>query len=270
MIKISNSILISLFTKLLVLLVIAKVISLVAWWYLPDDGVELNLKNSYQPKYQRVNFNNMIKAEVIVKEVEKKKPTTSITNMVLKGLYGTKTDAFVIIAMKSAPKKTSIISISEEYKGFTLKSITPDSAIFQKAGKSYILELEKVKKDGAITKVKKSKKASSGILESQRDVSRQDIAYYAKNPKQIWKDISIKEVREGKKITGFKVNMIKPNSRFAALGLQKGDVIIKANNIELKSYRDALNIYNNIDKVDTVEIVVIRDNKEKELIYEIN
>jgi len=270
MIKISNSILVSIFTKLLILLLIAKMISLAVWWYLPSEGIELNIKKSYQPKYQRVNFHTMIKAEVIVKPVEKKKPTTSITNMVLKGLYGTTESAFVIVAMKSAPANTSIISIDEEYKGFILKSITPDSAIFQKSGKNYILELEKVKKDGAITRVKKTKKATINSSEPQRDVSRQDIAYYAKNPKQIWRDISIKEVRKSGKITGFRVNKIEPNSRFAALGLQKGDVIIKANNVELKSYRDALNIYNNIDKVDTVEIVVIRDNQEKELIYEIN
>jgi len=63
---------------------------------------------------------------------------------------------------------------------------------------------------------------------------------------------------------------IDPNSKFATLGLRKGDVIIKANNIPLKSYRDAMNVYKNINKFDAINIVVMRNNQEKELVYEIN
>jgi len=282
MIKLSNSYLIKMVSRVLVLLVIAKGVSLVVWWYLPSDGIEMKVKNNYQPKYQRVYFNNMIEKEKVVKEVKKVVDTSnsiSITNMLLKGLYGTSTKGFVIVALKLKPKETELIGIGEGFKGYTLKSINLDSAIFEKDSKDYVLKLEtpKTKKGSksvsSVTPVKKSSSNASvnvGTKENPVGVSRKDIAHFAKNPKQIWREISIKEVKKGKKIIGFKVRNIKKGSKFAVLGLQKGDLITKANNVRLESYRDAIDIYKNIDKLDTIQIVVMRDNQEVELVYDIN
>ncbi len=273
--KLSSSHIMKIIARLLILLAVAKVISLGAWWYLPSDGQELSVKNSYQPKYQRVDFKNMIDRDVAANTPHAKKEETtnsgiSITNMILKGLYGTKTKGYVIVAMKSSAKKTSIVGIGEKFKGFTLKSISINSALFQKGGKDYILELAKSKKPNAMSKAKKKSTKDRVNIEEPIGVTRADISHYAKNPKQIWKEISIKEVKNGKKIKGFRVTKIDAKSKFAALGLQKGDLIIKANNVELKSYRDALEIYKNIDKLDTIQIVVMRNNQETELVYEIN
>jgi type II secretion system protein C len=103
-----------------------------------------------------------------------------------------------------------------------------------------------------------------------KTVNKKDISYFATNPREIWKNISIKEVYNGKKIDGFKVMWIKPGSKFAQLGLKKGDIIIKANNKRLTSYKDAIDIYTNISRLKEVQITVLRDNDEKEFIYEIN
>ncbi len=271
MTKLSNSSLLKIFTKLLILLAVAKAISLALWWYLPSDGVELSVKKNYQPKYQRVDFKNMLENKVVVAEVSKVEKTDtsnsiSITNMILKGLYGNKTQGYAILSLKSNARKTTIIEIGEKFYGYTLKEVLIDSAIFTKGSKEYVLSLEKTKKSkSSITKVAKT--IDSG---ESKSVSRSDISYYSKNPKEIWKDISITEIKEHGKIKGFKVVKIRKNSKFAALGLKRGDVIIRANNIELKSYRDALNIYKNISKIDTMQIVVMRNNQETELVYEIN
>jgi len=268
MIKISNSKLILVFTKLLILLVIAKLISFSVWWLLPSNGIELSMKENYQPKYQRVSFNNMIKTEVKQKQkVKKVDAGKSITNMLLKGLYGKANDGFVIVAMKSTAKRTTIVEVGEIYEGYKLKSISPKSAMFSKNGSDFVLSLEKIKVDNMVTRVRKRERTfpnHSSIIE------RNDIAHYAKNPRQIWKDISIREVKDGRKIKGFKVTKIANNSRLASLGLRRGDLIIKANNVRLKSYKEALDIYKNIDKLDMIQLVVIRDNQEVELVYEIN
>ena len=266
MIKLSNSAFLSIFTKLLVLLVVAKAISLGVWAYLPSDGVELAQIKSYQPKYQRVDFRNMIQNTTKEsKEVSATSSSVSITNMILKGLYGKEESGFVIVALKSSPKKTSIIEVGEVFSGFTLKSIAPMSAIFTKNSKEYILELAKLKSSSSVTKV--SSEEESG---EPKSVQKSDIAFYEKNPKQIWKDISIKEIKNGQKIEGFKVTRISRNSKMAGLGLKKGDIIIKANNIELKSYKDVMDIYSKIGTLDTIQIVVMRNNQEKELVYEIH
>ncbi len=271
MIKISNTVFMKTFMKLLILIVIAKAIAVGIWVYLPDEGVELSVKKNYHPKYQRVNFINTIKKPEIVVPKVVKEPTIGITSMLLKGFYGTDTQGFVIVAMKSNPKLTSIIAIGEDYKGYTLKSIKATSAIFLKDGNDYELKLEEPQTTGrAITKVQNLPPAPEFIPGVPTGVSRNDISYFAKNPKEIWKSISISEVKQGGKITGFKVTNIVANSKFAALGLQKGDIIIKANNVRLQSYRDALEIYKNISKIDTMQIVVLRNNQEMELVYEIN
>ena len=59
-------------------------------------------------------------------------------------------------------------------------------------------------------------------------------------------------------------------SKMAALGLQKNDVIIRANNIELTSLKSVTDLYANMKNINAIEIVVLRNNQEKELVYEIN
>ncbi len=277
MINLSNSNLLSIVTKLLVLLVIAKAISLVGAWYLPSDGEEIVKKTSYQAKYQRVDFKTMIQKSISSSqtdengEVSSSGSSVSITNMILKGLYGNSKSGFVIVALKSKPAETTIVEVGEVYSGYKLKSISIDSAKFTKGSKEYILELTKAQESKSFIKKVNVKETSSDDEEvTEKNVSREDINFYAKNPKQLWKDISIKEVKKGKKIEGFKVKRIDPKSKMALLGLKKGDLIIKANNKELKSYKDAIDLYKNINKLDTIQIVVLRNNQEKELIYEIN
>ncbi len=275
MLKISSSSLLSVATKLLFILVMTKAISLALFVYLPSDGVELVQKKNYQPMYQRVDFKNMIKNTQKVKtEIVNVEVTSSIsiTNMILKGLYGNRDSGFAIVSLKKSPKKTSIVGVGENFSGYVLKSINSTSVIFSKSNKDYVLELEKIKSDKSYIKRvnKKSSYSSAYDNDEPKTVTRSDIASYAKNPKQIWKDISIVPIKKGRKIDGFKVTKIKKGSKMAQLGLQKGDVIIKANNVELKSYKDALSIYSKIDTINTIQIVVIRDNQEKELVYEIN
>jgi general secretion pathway protein C len=270
MIKLSNSSFLPFIAKILILLLIAKTLSLGLLWFLPSDGVELVQKSSYKPKYQRVDFENMIQMPEGSKGSgtrESGSSAVTITSMVLKGLYGTKSMGYVIVALKASPNKTSIIAMGEEFSGFTLHSIAQSSATFTKAGKEYTLELEKISTQGYVASVEETQQADDG---SPKRVSKEDIANYAKNPQDIWRDISIVEVKNGEAIEGFRVTKIAKNSKMAMLGLREGDVIIKANNVELKSYKDAIEIYNGIDKLDAVQIVVMRENQEVELVYEIH
>jgi type II secretion system protein C len=261
--KISNSMYILLFTRLLVLLIIAKGISIAIYLYLPSDGVELNMKSNYQPKYQRVNFKNMIsKVNILVeKSITQEQVGTSITNMTLKGLYGTKSKGYIIVAMKSNLRETTILGIGENYQSYLLKSISASSALFEKDGAMFVLDIEGSRKIKNIIERK---------VYAKNNIAKEDISYYAKNPKEIWKEISISENKDGKDSKGFKVTRVNKNSKIYALGLRTGDVIIKVNNVTLNSYKDALGIYENIDKLDMVQIVLIRNNKEVELVYEIN
>ena len=270
--KLSNTKLLSVVSLLLVFLLVAKLASVGIWWYLPSEGVELNAEKSYQAKYQRVYFSNMlVHPKVPAKEETQSKATTaySINSLVLKGLYGNKFSGFAIVAKKSAATKTSIVAVGEDYAGYKLKEIELSQVIFTKEGKDYVLALEKSTNKSfskAVKKVKNGEKSQN----DERVVTKKDIQKYSSNPSQIWKDIAIAPLKRNGKIEGFKINRIKAGSKMAELGLKKGDVIIKANNVKLSSFNDALKLYKDIDKIDTIALVVLRNNEEKEIIYEIH
>jgi type II secretion system protein C len=251
-------------TKLLITLLVAKLLSLFIWWYLPSEGVELNTKGSYQAKYHRVDFKNMLVETSKEHNVAYTKGSSffSIESLVLKGLYGNTNKGFAIVAQKSKPLKTTIVGLGESYEGYRLKEIDNSSVLFSKGSKEYILKLEN-------SKLQTLHKGSNDGEISEALVSRKDIRRYSKNPSKIWKDISISAFKKAGKIVGFRVNHIKVGSKMDTLGLKRGDLIIRANNIELKSPADAIELYKNIGKLNTISLVVLRNNQEKEIIYEI-
>ena len=266
MINLSKSYLVGLATKLLVILLLSKILSLSLLWFLPSDSVELNVKENYKPNYQRVDFKNMINDAKVAGKSSRSKGNTSITSMLLKGIYGTKVKGFAIIAPNSSPNNTTIIAIGEEYQCYILKHIIANGVVFTKNSLEYTLKLEEFNaKDNFIRTVKDY--PTTGNV---KNIARQDINNYVKNPTKIWKEISIEPLTQGRKIKGFKVTRIVKGSGMAAMGLQKNDVIIRANNIELNSLKSVTDFYGNIRNIKAVELVVLRNNQEKELVYEIN
>ncbi|MDB2562089.1 hypothetical protein N9X61_00645 [Sulfurimonas sp.] len=267
--KLSNSFFLNILTKVLILLAIAKVISLAIWWFLPSDGVELQVKKNYKPAYQRVDFKSMLISPSVAhaKKQAKKKTTTSsvnITNMILKGLYGKGTNGMAIVALKSSARKTSVVSVGEVFSGYVLKTILKNAVVFTKNKKEYTLNMGKPKN------ISKSVISPVTVETRTKTVARKDINDYIYNRKDIWKDIAIDALKVSGKIQGFKVKRVNKKSQLGTLGLQKGDLIVAANNIELKSYKDVLDIYKKIKELKTIQIIVLRDNQEHEFVYDIN
>jgi len=100
-------------------------------------------------------------------------------------------------------------------------------------------------------------------------VSKYDLRYYTSNMSRIWKNINIQDVKVNGKIDGFKIISINKNSVFGKLGLKKGDIIKAINNQKLKSYSDAFKVYKKINKLDDLQITILRNNIERDLEYEI-
>ncbi len=262
---ISKKWLVALLTRIVLIVIVVKAIVLVLLWFLPGEGVNYHPEHSLQAEYHRYNLKVMldpIQGGTASQNVVA--ATQAMSSIVLKGLYGTKKRGFVIVAPEAAPTKTEIIAVGEEFSGNKLVQINSNSAVFERNRRRYTLQLENA---DTLALVKGSGAAEED--DAPRRVSRGDINYYAKDVDKLWKDISITEVKEGKVIKGFKVTRIRPGSALARIGLKRGDVIIKANNKVLKSYNDALDIYNKIGTMRAMELVVIRNNQEKEIIYEI-
>ena len=69
---------------------------------------------------------------------------------------------------------------------------------------------------------------------------------------------------------GFFVERIKEGSVIEALGLHVGDTIHAVNNKQLKTITDALNLYDQLDTIKTLEVNVSRANQIEHLYYELN
>ena len=271
MMQLSKNTLISVGAKLLAIVLSAKILMLILWYFLPSDTRMQTQVDSYTIPYKRVNFANMLQPAKGVQQEQHHtiRNAMSIDNLILSGLYGNKNHGYAIIAKKSSPKNTHIVGVGESFEGYMLDDILRDHVVFKKGQKEYIVRLRKAQ--NPLAHVKKYIKYPRGKYDTsnQYNIRRSDIAYYSSNPANIWRDIGITELRKNGKITGFKVTRIRPHSKMAAIGLRAGDIIIKANNIALHSYKDAMNLYNKIDKIDTLDLIVLRNNQEKELVYEL-
>ncbi len=265
--------------NVLIIILVAKAISLVMLWYFQYEGIHYHASNSKLPEYKRYNANNLIKPTQKPSVKSASEPTTqeekelaaygpNISNMLLKGLFKRKDGGMVIIALKAKPNDSEVIGIDEEFQGYTLTRILENGAIFTKNGQTFSLYFSEDQQQDRYAR--KSSAAQSDEDDGGiKQVAKSDITHYAKNVKQIWKDISISEVKKNGKITGFKVTRIKANTPFALLGLRQGDIIIKANNKPMTSYKDAIAIYKGIDKLEALELIVLRNNQETEIVYEI-
>ena len=268
---------VSLFVTTLVLALVAKTVATALFWFLPLEGVEPKKRYSFTPDFVRIDlarsfgFGNKTTTSSSGLHVDTASytATASISSMVLKGLYGNEKKGFALVAEKGSPNKITIVAVGEKFEGYTLKSIIPNGVIFTKDGKEFILKLKK-SENPAMAQIHSRNENDVHDDETLHTVDNDDVQYFAKHPREIWKNISIQERRKAGRIEGFEVKWIKPGSKFATLGLHKGDLIIKANNKRLQSYKDAIDIYRKIDKLDEVSIVVLRNNQEKELVYEIN
>jgi len=251
--------------RLIFLGVVAKILSLFMYLVLPKIPLKKEYNFDITPQYIRVHFNTLFGKNSSVDMNSPAIYITQVGDLVLKGLYGNQKHGYAIVANKNNPIETTIISIGEVYQGYTLQAIYIDHIVLEKTGKKYSLYLQKPKNDHLSVQVPLQSSSNEDMIHVYHD----DISYYASNPNAIWKNISIRELKKNGKIEGFKIVWIRQNTKFSQLGLKKGDIIIKANNKRLKSYKDAIDIYKKVSKIKTLSIVILRNGEEKELVYEV-
>jgi type II secretion system protein C len=249
-----------------ILLLVAKIIGVAVYMFLPAMPVTELKRVDITPPYIRVSFGKLFGiAEQTYEDTATQDETPSIDSIILKGITGKEQYGAVVVADRATPQKTKVVSVGESFEGYVLKRIALDYVVFTKFGKEYKVMLEKRKP----LPVLKEDEGSATFAEAQIPVLKDDIQHFAAHPNEIWRNISIQPQKRDGMIQGFKVRWIRSNSKFAHLGIKAGDLIIKANNKRLRSYKDAIDIYKNISKLKEVSIVVLRNNEEKEFIYEI-
>jgi general secretion pathway protein C len=271
--KFDSKKLIAYILKIAVVVLIAKILAFVIELYTPAVGVDFSKDYNYKPKPIYINVSKVFginKIKISTNKNQTTKPSYSMDEFILKGLYGNDKKGFIIIAKKSSKNKTKIISINQEYEGYKLVSIKINYVIFEKNNKQYKLKLNESKKDFG-KNVTVSKPSNKQIVEDESiEVTQEQIKDYIAHPERIWRNIKIADYMQNGKLKGFKVKWIKKGTFLDKLGLKKGDIIIKANNIPLTSYKVVMDMYARWEELNAIALTIKRGNEEKELFYEIN
>ncbi len=267
-------------TALLTFLLVIKLLWFVIQVaFLPAESIDQPVAQETKGLYYRVKLtpNNATVSTTTTKPVIKK-IVGSIKDIKLLAIYNDSDISVVTVEHKA---KTKVLATGDEINGFTLEGAGSNFAVFSKDNKNYKITLDK-KATGssyqssitpATPKPATTPQKVIGEVTNEgaaKIIDRSLLEHYANNMDDIYKNIGISEIKEGKDLKGFKINFVRKDSPFAKLGVRRGDVIKSINGKEINSYNAAFSVYKNIKDIDNLSLVIIRGKEEMELEYEIN
>jgi general secretion pathway protein C len=267
---------------ILILLLLVKIIwFVVEVLWLPSTGVDHMAQKGGKALYYRVKLTpNEAAAPVATPtKVPVKKASGSIKEIKLLAIYNAADVTVITVEHKS---KTKVLSRGDDINGFVLQGAGNNFATFSKNSKTYKVLLLKSKSSGKVsvkpvvskpvTKKPKAKTAQGDVTDAgdHKVIDRTLLDHYAKNMDDIYKNVGIGEVRNGKDLAGFRITFVRKDSPFAKLGIKRDDVIKSINGQEINSYNAAFGVYKNIQNIDNLTLVIQRGKEEMELEYEIN
>ncbi|GHV01565.1 hypothetical protein AGMMS49521_2050 [Campylobacterota bacterium] len=189
--------------------------------------------------------------------------TATLSGLVIKAIYAESDKRGFVILQDG--KELVFVANDESIRGYTLKEVEPKRAVFVRGGMNYELKLQE--KELAMTVAPAS--AQGEGKQTKTSVTKDELSVYRDNPNKIWESIGIQPITLDGQFKEFRVVFVKAGSVFAQLGLQRGDVLKSANGIELDGYASAMRIYSEIDTIDQLQLTIIRNNQQRELVYEI-
>lgn len=269
-------VLIGILTFLLVLKLLWFVVQ-ITWLSAVDIDQEED--QSSKALYYRVKLtpNNIEAPKEVITPIQK--IAGSIKEITLLAIYNASDIAVVTVEYRH---KSKVLGSGDVINGFTLEGAGSNFAMFSKGNKNYKVMLAKNGKSSSNTSMIKTVPVPKEELQTKkvlgevtneggiRIIDRSLLDHYADNMEDIYKNIGIAEIKNGKDLQGFKINFVRKDSPFAKLGIRRNDVIRSINGQEIKSYNAAFGVYKNIKNADNLSLVIMRGKEEMELEYEIN
>lgn len=253
-------------TPFVYLVLVAYILNLFLFFYLPKSGVSF-VENSFANlEYKKYGFYSNIKKVEDNSSFKNNQQIQNLSKYELKAIYFVNVNKGWITIQDKSNQMSYILSSGEQIDGYTLFKLFKDYVIFQKDKKEYKLEIvDKELNNYEESKIEDFKTKDNGAV-----VNRAYLNSYVTNMDKIWNNIAINEIMNGDKIDGFKIEKINKDSVFGKLGLKEGDIIKSVNNNVLSSYGDAFRVYNDIGNIKYLSIEVLRNNELVELSYEID
>ncbi len=246
----------------------------IAW--LPSIGVQQSEAKAPKALYYRVKLGPN-EAAAPTTQQEQHQKAGSIKDIRLLAIYNA-SDATVVTVEHQ--NKTSVLAKGEAINGFVLEGAGSNYATFSKNAKIYQVDLiVSTKGKGSIKSAPPSASPGASAQKVQGEVvdagdhkivDRSLVEHYSKNMGDLEKNIGVKEIKQGNKLTGFSISFIRKGSLFEKLGVRRGDVIKTVNGQQIDSYNAAMDIYKNLSDMDNMTLVIQRGKEEMELEYEVN
>ena len=112
--------------------------------------------------------------------------------------------------------------------------------------------------------------AIRGSSDNRFAISRAEAEKARSNLGELMKQARMEPYVVNGKTDGFEVKMIKPNTIFTALGLQKGDIVKEVNGLALDSPEKALQIFQQLREAQHIVVAIVRDNAPLSLEYNLD
>lgn len=248
-------------------------IATILFIYLPKNGIDFVKESSSNLDYKKYDFYSTIKKIDEQQNIQSQnnKSIQTLDKYELKAIYSTTNNKGWINIEEKSGNESYVLSFRDEIDGYKLEKIDKNYVIFIKNGKEYKLEIkDKEISNFDMNQTKNQNNQEIEIKNNGAVINRNYLNSYVSNIDKIWKDISIKEIKNGEKIEGFKIEKISKDSVFGKLGLKERDILKSVNNSELNSYAKAFEIFNNLENIEYLNMEVLRNNEIVELNYEIN
>ncbi|WP_024955744.1 hypothetical protein [Sulfurospirillum arcachonense] len=258
------------------LLTNSKLISLFWWIFAPVVVAKLFLSvgaffldtNTYEPLHvKKTNTLHIYNLPKFYKKGSFRSNTVrrvkSFKNMHLKACYIESGKKFIVVEEN---KKVSFINLEEEYKGAKLIEVHSNAAVFMQQGKNITLSMQEDKSQKNSMKIYKDESNDEKYI----NIKKEDFQKYIKNPKEVVKDIRIREIIQDNSFEGLKITFLRKGSLFDTMSLKKEDIIKTINDKNITGTISLMPYYNNLKNSSALKIGLQRDGKMKEIVYEID
>ncbi len=263
-INFSKEYLLRLLVHFLIMIFIAKAISLSIWHFLPKEGVQNSIDEHFVMPYMRYKVDVFQLNRSKIDIVDGSEPL-SIDSIVLKAIYMMEDESLIVVAPKNKKSNSKTLALGEKFQGYKLEKVFNDYVLFSKSAKQYSLYLIKPKANTRWKNVQNNNFQTEPI----RRISSVEVKKAVMNPTEIWKNIGLKEHSIKGIQDGFKVSFIRKGTIFESLGLKVGDVIQSINNKDVKNNAQAFGAYKEFKEAKALNIRVLRGKDIMELEYEI-
>jgi len=190
---------------------------------------------------------------------KKKQMTELLKKIKLQAAYIENGKKFIIFKENG---KTIFLDLNQSYKNAKLIDVRVNTATFLVSGKKIDITIEKANIDNRISIAQRGG--------SYVGIKRADFQVYTANIKRALRDIRVQTVKKDGKFDGLRLIFVRKGTLFDKMNLKKQDIIKSIDGKKLRNLADLLPYYNRLNNTTALRVGFERNEKMKEIVYEIN